>query len=413
MQQFSYQNQELYCEDMSLAVLAEQYGTPLYVYSRAAICERYGAIREAFGEDAHICYAVKSNSNLSLLRAFHELGAGFDLVSGGELRRLQAAGVPTSGAVFAGVGKQEWEIREALAAGILFFNLESEQELEIFDQVVSDLGVTARLAVRLNPDVDAITHEFLTTATKQTKFGLDLTTAARVVERIHATEGLELVGYHVHLGSFLHEPGPYLRAFDRVEEFLDACPMPAAGPCYYDLGGGFGIAGPEQEPMDLAALAVELLPRVRARGFIPVLEPGRYLIADAGVLLTRVLARKPSVSKDFVVVDAAMNDLVRPALYGAEHPIQPLRADLAGTCHCDIVGPVCESGDFLARDRDLPMVDAGDLLAVCQAGAYGQSMASNYNSRRRPAEVLVDGSEARLIRRQESFEDLWSTEVDL
>lgn len=398
----------LRCEGVSLDALATEHGTPLYVYSAAAISARVAAVRRAFGGDARICYAVKSNGNLHLLRRFADLGCGFDLVSGGELQRLAAAGIDAAGAVFAGVAKEQWEIDAALAAGILFFNVESPHELDLLAAAAARQGKRARLAVRLNPDIDAGTHAYISTGRSEDKFGIDLDAAGEVVAAIRARPGLELVGYHVHLGSQIATPAPFVAAFERVVTWMDERAERSDGVRYYDLGGGFGVGS---SALDVGALAAELLPRLAARGLRAVLEPGRFLIADAGLLLTRVLGGKARSARRFVLVDAAMNDLLRPALYGAEHPIVPVRATDAAPVVVDVVGPVCESGDFLGRDRALPPLARGDLLAVLTAGAYGTSMTSNYNTRRRPAEVLVDGDRAVVIRRRERFEDLWAAEL--
>lgn len=408
---YSYRDDELHCEDVPVAELAERFGTPLYVYSRASFESRFRQLRRAFGPDARICFAVKANSNLAILRLFAGLGAGFDLVSGGELRRLQQAGVPCGGAVFAGVGKEEWEVREAQRAGILFFNLESAFELDLFETIAAGAPEPLPIALRINPDVEADTHEYIRTGTRGDKFGLDLATAASVAERIAASPRLRLVGCHVHLGSQLHEPTPYTEALDVVERFLDEHAGLVGDMRYYDLGGGIGVSyGVPGAQMDVDALAAELTPRLAARGLTPVLEPGRFLVADAGCLLTRVLGIKGTGPRRFAVVDGGMNDLMRPALYHAEHPIRTVRRRSESAVRYDVVGPVCESGDFLALDRELPELAGGDLMAVFAAGAYGSTMASNYNSRRRPAEVLVSGAEYELIRRRESFEELWAAE---
>jgi len=409
--QYHYRDGRLFCEQVDVVRLCERHETPLYIYSRAAMMERFESLRQAFGEQAHICYALKSNGNLSLLRLFHGLGAGFDVVSGGELMRLQAAGIPTNKAVFAGVGKEEWEIRAALKSGILFFNLESRQEVGLLRSVGRDLDQQVPVAVRLNPNVDAGTHDYIATGRKQDKFGLDLDAAGEVVKKIADDDHLSLVGYHVHLGSNVRSSDPYLAAFDRVEAFLNGADERRTGLRFYDLGGGFGISyGDGGGAMDVSDLGKRLLPRLKALGLTPVLEPGRYLTADAGILVTRVLGSKRSGNHSFLVVDAAMNDLIRPALYGAEHPVAPVMQSSGRLRPQDVVGPICESGDFLAKQRQLPEMRRGDLLAVFATGAYGFSMASNYNTRRRPAEVLVDGTEARLIRRRESFPDLWAHE---
>ena len=391
--QFHTRDGELYCEGLRAAELVAEHGTPLYVYSANAIRDRYQVLRSAFGDDALICYAVKANPNLAILRELHALGAGFDIVSGGELARLRRAGLPTAQVVFAGVGKTRPEIEAAVDAGILGFHVESEQELALIERVAAAQGERVGVALRLNPDVTVATHAYISTGAGEHKFGLDRATASRLALRIADSGALRLAGYHVHLGSQLGDPAPYARAFDRVEDFLDADPRHRQDARYFDLGGGVGIAyGDGGELCDVAAIAAAVAPRIRARGLRPVLEPGRYLVGDAGVLLTRVLGTKLGTSKRFLIVDAAMNDLLRPALYAAHHPIVPLRSPgRPAVANFDVVGPVCETGDFLGRGVALPALDDGELLAILAAGAYGSSMASNYNSRCRPAEVLVDG----------------------
>ncbi|MBX3463865.1 MAG: diaminopimelate decarboxylase [Planctomycetes bacterium] len=404
---------ELWCEGVPVRELARRHGTPLYVYSAAVLRERYLALRSAFGAGAHICYAVKANPNLTLLARLHALGAGFDLVSGGELMRLQAAGLPTRGAVFAGVGKEPWEIAAAVAAGILFFNVESPHELPLLAEAAAAAGRSVRVALRLNPGVDAGGHRYIRTAGGDTKFGIGLAAAGGVVEAIAGTPGLELCGYHVHLGSQVQSAEPYRLALDRVLEFVDGAAVRGDGVTHYDLGGGFAIGYGRGPALDVAAVAAGVLPALAARGWRAVLEPGRYLVGDAGILLTAVLGEKQQDHTTFLLVDAAMNDLLRPALYQAEHPIVPVVEGATGERLVDVVGPVCETGDFLGRQRPLPPCRRGDLLAVLAAGAYGASMASNYNSRRRPAEVLVDGDTAQLVRRREASRQLFADEVDL
>ena len=404
---------ELWCEDVPLARLAERFGTPLYVYSRAAITTRVAEVRAAFGPEALVCYAVKANGNLAVLRAVHDAGAGFDLVSGGELARLQAAGLPARGAVFAGVGKERWELEAAAAAGILFFNVESPHELPLLADVARAAGQRLRVAVRINPDVDAGTHAYIATGKDENKFGIALARAGEVVAAIVREPALQLAGYHVHLGSQLRSVAPYVQALERVAAFVDADPARGEGVTHYDLGGGFGLGYGQGERMDVAAVAQALRPLLAARGWTPVVEPGRFLIGDAGVLLTRVLGEKRQGAADFVIVDAAMNDLLRPALYQAEHPIVPVAPREGTTRVADVVGPVCETADFLGKRRSLPPLATGDLLAVLAAGAYGASMASNYNTRRRPAEVMVDGGIARLVRARETFDQLFANEIDL
>lgn len=412
---FDYRDGVLHCEELPVPDLCRTHGTPLYIYSARAMRERFVALREAFGAEARICYAVKANSNLHLLRLFAELGAGFDIVSGGELERLVAAGVDPREAVFAGVAKAPWEVEAALQAGIFLFNLESDFEVDLLEATGARLGRRVPLALRLNVDVEANTHEYITTAKKQNKFGLSLEDAARVIQRTRACPHLELKGYHVHLGSLLRQGGPYLEAMERVFAFMDADPSHHQGVEYYDCGGGFGISyGDGLGPLDVAALAAEMLPRLASRGLRPILEPGRFLVGDAGILVGQVMGVKEAGGRHFALVDAAMNDLLRPSLYGAEHPVaaveEPAGAPPAELY--DVVGPVCESADFLAKGRRLAGVTPGGWLAVFAAGAYGSSMACNYNSRRRPAEVLVDGDQVRLIRRRERFADLWAEELD-
>ncbi len=410
---FHLRDGELWCEGVAVSALARQHGTPLYVYSAATLAERFATLRLAFGPRAHICYAVKANPNLGLLARLQQLGAGFDVVSGGELLRLQAAGLPTDGVVFAGVGKEPWEIAAGVAAGILFFNIETEHELPLLAEAAAASGRRVRVALRLNPDVDAGGHAYISTARTDTKFGTGLRHAGALVEAIAREPWLELCGYHVHLGSQVRQVEPYREALDRVCEFVDGAVVRREGITHYDLGGGFGIGYGHGEPLDTSAVAANLLPVLAARGWQPVLEPGRYLVGDAGVLVTAVLGEKQQDHTRFLLVDAAMNDLLRPALYQAEHPIVAVAANPAAPQLVDVVGPVCETGDFLARRRLLPPCRRGDLLAVLGAGAYGASMASNYNSRRRPAEVLVDGERARLVRRRDTFPDLFRNEADL
>lgn len=410
---FHFVGGELWCEGVPVADLARRFGTPLWVYSGGTLDDRLAAVRRAFGEDARVCYAVKANPNLSLLARLHRGGAGFDLVSGGELRRVQRAGLPTASSVFAGVGKERWEIDAAVAAGILFFNVESAHEVPLLAAAAGAAGTRARVALRLNPDVDTGGHAYIRTATRHNKFGVAIERAGELVEQIAREPRLSLCGYHVHLGSQVRRAEPYAEALARVLAFVDGAAVRREGVTHYDLGGGFGIAYGDGEALDVDAVARGILPTLAARGWRPVVEPGRYLVGDAGILVTSVLGTKSQAGTDFVLVDAAMNDLLRPALYQAEHPIAAVRPRAGAEREVDVVGPVCETGDFLARKRLLAPCERGDLLAVLAAGAYGASMASNYNTRRRPAEVLVDGGVARLIRRRETFEGMFADEVDL
>lgn len=403
---------ELHIEGVAASTLAARYGTPLYVYSAAALADRAAQVRAAF-PGALVCYAMKANSNLALLARMHAAALGFDVVSGGELARLTAAGVPTNRVVFAGVGKEPWELDAAMQAGIAFFNVESPHELHSLSAAGQRAGRAAAVALRINPDVDAGTHAYIATGKQNTKFGIALDHADAVVRRIQADPHLRLVGYHVHLGSQLRSAEPYAQALSRVEAFVDGSSHRGAGITHYDLGGGFGISYGKGAALDPAEVARALLPRLQRRNWQPVVEPGRFLVGDAGALLTRVIGSKTQGNAEFVLVDAAMNDLLRPALYGAEHPIVACQPR-SGALRCvDVVGPVCETGDFLGKQRELPPCAEGDLLAVLAAGAYGSAMASNYNTRRRPAEVLVEGAQARLIRRRETFADLLAPELEL
>lgn len=398
----------LHAGRVSLAEIAAAVGTPTYVYSGEAIAAQYAALRSAF-PDASICYAVKANSNLGVLRLVHGLGAGFDIVSGGELQRVLAAGAPPGGAVFSGVGKSVAEIDLALKLGIGCFNVESGAELERLGARAQLLDSSAPVAVRVNPDVDANTHPYIATGLKESKFGV----SADVALELYALAGrhpcLRVKGIACHIGSQVFSPGPYLQALDCL---LEICARLESGGIrieHIDMGGGFGIAYGKEEALDLAALGAAVTERMAGRPQRLVIEPGRFLTASAGVLLTRIEYLKPAQApgqRSFVVVDAAMNDLLRPSLYDAWHAVERVEAPpadaLAGTW--DVVGPICETGDFLARDRDLT-VSAGDLLAVRTAGAYGMALSSNYNSRGRPAEVLVEDGAFRVVRHREHIGD--------
>lgn len=411
--EFHLRDGALWCEQVALEDLAARFGTPLYVYSAAAMRGRVQRIRAAFGDRAEVCFAVKANSNLHVLRLLHAEGCGFDLVSGGELERLRAAGLPSERAVFAGVGKQAWEIEAAVAAGLLFFNVESPHELPSLSAAGEAAGRPVRVALRLNPDVDPETHAYISTGKDENKFGVALARAGDVVAAIHADPWLELVGYHVHLGSQLQSVAPYRSALDRVLAFVDEDERRADGVRFYDLGGGFGISYGDGAPLDVAAVADALGADLERRGWTPVVEPGRFLVGDAGVLLASVLGEKSQGRARFLLVDAAMNDLMRPALYQAEHPIVPVRARPGRPEQVvDVVGPICETGDFLGRGRSLPALDPGDVLAVLAAGAYGASMASNYNSRPKPAEVMVDGETVTIVRRRETFAQMFADELE-
>jgi diaminopimelate decarboxylase len=408
MQSFNYREQALHCDGVALAEIAARAGTPCYVYSAEMIRGNFRAYDTAFGEQPHtVCYAVKANGNLSVLRLLAAEGAGFDIVSGGELFRVQKAGGDPAKIVFSGVGKTAAEIDEALKAGISHFNCESEPEMALIDALAHRLGKKARVSLRVNPDVEADTHHYISTGKLAHKFGVDISDAECVYERARQLSNLLLEGVSCHIGSQLMDPEPVMEAVDRVLELIDRLRAKGFDIRYGDFGGGLGVAYKAGEATpSISDFVTKLKARVSGHNLHVLVEPGRSIVGQAGVLLTKVLYRKNTGGKEFVIVDAAMNDLIRPALYQAHHEILPVREREGGAIRADVVGPVCETGDFLARDRDLPEVLPGDVLAVCTAGAYGFTQASTYNARRRPAEVMVDGKEWKVVRERESYEDL-------
>ncbi len=426
MDHFAYTNGSLRCESADIRSLAERWGTPLYVYSRQSLWDHYDRFAAAFADvRATICFSVKSCSNLAILRLLRERGASFDVVSGGELRRALEAGADPARIVFAGVGKTDAEILAALDAGIGWFNVESEGELGNLASLAGSRGQTARAALRVNPDVDPRTHVHTTTGKRETKFGVDLVRARRVFEEFAKRPGLELAGIHLHIGSPVNSIDPYVEAIRRGLGLIDELRRNGHDFRSMNIGGGFGAHYDGSEAPAAAEYARAIVPLLAGRGLEVLLEPGRSIAANAGVLLTRVLYTKSSGDRRFIIVDAAMTDLVRPVLYGAVHFVWPVRPNdgavpphrsanlrLEGTVLTDVVGPVCESGDFLAKDRWLPPVSRGDLLCIFTAGAYGFVMSSQYNSRPRAAEVIVEGSSARLIRRRETYDDLVALERD-
>ncbi|SIR18096.1 diaminopimelate decarboxylase [Pseudacidovorax sp. RU35E] len=401
-------------EQADLQALAREHGTPLFVYSKQWMLDALAAYRRGFeGRDALVCYAMKANSSLGVLRVFAEAGCGFDIVSGGELARVMAAGADVGKVIFSGVGKTRAEMRQALDAGIACFNVESEAELDVLSEVAVAAGKRAPVSLRINPNVDAKTHPYISTGLKGNKFGIAHDRVVEVYRHAASLPGLSVVGIDCHIGSQITEASPYLDALERVLDLVQTIEAQGIRLHHLDFGGGLGIDYNGDTPPAADALWQQLLARLDARGFGDrklVIEPGRSLVGNAGICLTEVVYTKPGEEKNFCIVDAAMNDLPRPAMYEAFHRIEPvvLRPD-AQPVRYDVVGPVCESGDWLGRDRDLA-VQAGDLLAVLSAGAYCMSMASNYNTRGRAAEVLVSGAEARLIRRRETAEDQLRTE---
>lgn len=404
----AYRGKELFVEQVRLSDLAQQYGTPLFVYSRAAMLAALASYQRGFsGRNAQVCYAIKANSSLAILQLFAQAGCGFDIVSGGELERVLAAGGQANKIIFSGVGKTQSEMERALAAGIACFNVESEAELKVLDQVARSMGLQAPVSIRVNPDVDPQTHPYISTGLKDNKFGVAHEQTLATYLRAANLPGLRVVGIDCHIGSQITQEAPYLDAMDRVLDLVDAIESSGISLSHIDFGGGLGINYNDDTPPAADALWSKLLARLDARGYGQrqiLIEPGRSLVGNAGVCLTEVLFLKPGKQKNFCIVDAAMNDLPRPAMYEAFHQIVPLALRGGESMVWDVVGPVCESGDWLGRARALN-VQAGDRLAVLSAGAYCMSMSSNYNSRGRAAEVLVNGEHCHLIRQRETVAD--------
>ena len=409
----AYRGDDLFIEGCSLADLARRFGTPLYVYSRASMLEALASYQRALtGRDHLVCYAMKANSSLAVLQTFARAGCGFDIVSGGELERVLAVGVPAGKIVFSGVGKTRAEMKRALEVGVLCFNVESEAELEVLSQVAVAHGQTARVSLRINPDVDAGTHPYISTGLKGNKFGIAHERALACYVQAAAMPGLQVVGIDCHIGSQITDTGPYLDALDRLLDLIDAIEARGITIHHLDLGGGLGITYTDETPPSAEALVKSLLARIDARGHGHrklMFEPGRSLVGNAGVLISEVLYVKPGEQKNFCIVDAAMNDLMRPAMYQAWMRIVACRLRDDAPIVFDVVGPVCESGDWLGRDRALA-VRSGDFIAVLSAGAYSMSMASNYNTRGRAAEVMVSGDQAWLIRDRELPSELFRGE---
>ena len=405
---FSYQDHSFYCEQVALADIAASAGTPCYVYSSQTVLDNFRAYDEALGDLPHtVCYAVKANASLGILSLLARAGSGFDIVSGGELYRVLKAGGDPAHVVFSGVGKTAEEIDYALEQGIHSFNCESEPELALLDALAARRGVKAAFALRVNPDVNAETHPYISTGLREHKFGIDIREAEAVYERSRAFGHLAARGVSCHIGSQLLDVNPIFEALDKVLALIDRLRSAGHAITHLDLGGGLGIAYREgDEAPEIRAFIDCVRKRLHGRDLTVMVEPGRSIVGPAGVLLTRVLYRKRNVNKEFVVVDAAMNDLIRPSLYRSHHDIIPLRQTDRPEIVADVVGPVCETGDFLARDRTLANVAPGDYLAVATAGAYGFVQSSNYNARRRPPEILVEGAKWRVIRTRETYEDL-------
>ncbi|GGI88200.1 diaminopimelate decarboxylase [Shewanella gelidii] len=410
MDYFLYQDDALCAETCNVQQLAEQYGTPLYVYSRATLERHWHAFNNAVANHPHlICYAVKANSNIAVLNVLARLGSGFDIVSGGELARVIEAGGDPSKVVFSGVGKTRQEMAEAIELGIYCFNVESAAELEVLNDVAGELGQVAPVSLRINPDVDAGTHPYISTGLKENKFGISMEEAERAFARVQALPNLAVKGVDCHIGSQLTEMQPFLDAMDRMLALIDRLAAQGIDIRHLDVGGGLGVTYEEETPPHPDVYAAALLERLGGRDLKLIFEPGRAIAANAGIFVTQVLALKENTDKRFAIVDGAMNDLIRPALYSAWQNIVPVNKK-AGESQCyDIVGPVCETGDFLGKNREL-CIESGDLLAVRSSGAYGFVMASNYNSRPKPAEVMVDGAQHFLIREREKRTQLWQGE---
>jgi diaminopimelate decarboxylase len=406
MDHFSYQNNELFAESISLADIAQTYGTPCYVYSKATFERHFNAYKNAFGRHPHlICYAVKANSNLAVLSILAKLGAGFDIVSLGELERVLRAGGDASKTVFSGVGKQAEEMAKALEYGVHCFNVESVPELYRLNEVALSLGKIAHISLRVNPDVDAGTHPYISTGLKDNKFGVAISEAEDIYVQASRLEGVKVVGIDCHIGSQLTEIRPFIDALDRILVLVDQLSTKGINLEHIDIGGGLGVRYQDEQPPEPQDYVVEVLAKLEGRGLTVVMEPGRSIAANAGVLLTRVEYLKNNEDKNFAIVDAAMNDLMRPALYSAWQEIVSVKPRTEGAEKLyDIVGPVCETGDFLGKARSL-ILEEGDLLAVRSAGAYGFAMSSNYNSRNRAPELIVDGAEVFVGRQRETFED--------
>ncbi|MDO8662273.1 MAG: diaminopimelate decarboxylase [Candidatus Omnitrophota bacterium] len=415
MHEFKYIHKQLYCEKLKVAGLAEKFGTPLYVYSYDTLVGHFLKLKEAFKSiKPLICYSVKANSNLAILRALVNQGAGLDIVSGGELFRARRAGCPANRIVYASVGKTDYEIKEAIKSGIFFFNVESFPELKNIQHIARRLKRRVNVALRINPDVEPKTHKYITTGKLTNKFGIDFQSAKRIILLARGFSHVKISGLHIHIGSQITTPEPFVAAITRIIRFILVLKKEGIALEYLNIGGGLGIIYDRETPQTAARFAARILPLLKKSGLKIIMEPGRFIAGNAGILVTKVLYVKNTPKKKFIIVDAGMNDLIRPALYDAYHNIVPLQRTenrKQEAEKADIVGPICESGDFLAKERIVPNLEEGDYLAVMGAGAYGFSMASNYNSRRRPQEVLVNKDKVSVIRKRESYKDLIRNEL--
>ncbi len=412
MHLFQYKNRELHAEDVPVRRIVHEFGTPVYIYSYNTLLRHFKAYEDAFNNFPHIiCYAMKANSNAAIVKLFAKNGGGADVVSGGELFRALKAGVPAKKIVYAGVGKTEQEIVYALKSKILMFNVESEDELIEIDRIAGEMKLTAPVALRINPDIDPETHPYISTGLKKHKFGIPIEDAIEYYRLANSLKNINVIGIHKHIGSQLTKVSPFVDALKRILLLVDELINQGININYLDIGGGLGITYKDETPPHPSQLAKNILPLLKGRSFTILLEPGRSLVGNAGILVTKTLYIKKGIEKEFIIVDAGMNDLIRPSIYGAYHHIQPVIKNRREKIVADIVGPICESGDFLAKEREIQRVKKGEYLAVMSAGAYGFTMASNYNSRPRAAEVLVKGNKCFLIRKRETYNDIIKGEM--
>ncbi len=407
MHYFKYKNRQLYCEDLPIKEIAREVGTPFYLYSYNTLVRHFTIFDQAFARMPHlVCYSAKANSNLALIRLFVSLGGGVDVVSGGELYRALKGGADPGKIVFSGVGKKEDEVEYALDSGILMFNVESSQELRTINDVAGRLGRRAPIGIRVNPDIDPKTHPYISTGLKKNKFGIDIHMASKAYQLASELPHLQIVGIDCHIGSQLVEVDPIVEALRKLKRLVEDLRREGMEIRYLDIGGGLGITYEDEEPPQPVEYASRVLEELKGFNATLILEPGRVIVGNAGVLVTKVLYTKENEAKKFIIVDAGMNDLVRPSYYGSHHQILPVQEKVGEEVVVDVVGPICESSDFLAKDRRLPRLESGDLAAVMSAGAYGFSMSTNYNSRPRVSEVLVRDDQMFVIRKRESYEDL-------
>ncbi len=404
---FQYKNGELYCEGVKVSAIVKKIGTPVYIYSYKTIVEHFRKIKEAFKPiDPVICFAMKANSNLAVLKALVNEGAGFDIVSGGELKKARLVKADMKKIAFASVGKTDEEIVDAVKAGILFFNVESKPELENIDRIARKMKKRVQVALRINPDIDSPTHEKINTGSLKKKFGIDLKTARAIFIGQKAYKNLLINGVHIHIGSQITHAEPFLAAIEKALAFIDELEMDGVKVDYFDIGGGLGIIYQNETPQTAKEYADKVLPLLKGRKFKVLMEPGRFIVGNAGIFITRKLYLKDNGVKKFIIVDAGMNDLVRPSMYGSYHEIIPVKKAGGRNVVCDVVGPICESGDVFAHDREVANVKDGELLALLSAGAYGYVMSSNYNVRPRSAEVMVKGNKWAVVQEREDFKDL-------